>query len=368
LLGVAALVAVHLPFVMDAHSRGYASQFYGQYTSFVGLMKWELQQELKPKVSKPSKPAKMAAADDGTVAKQTPAPATAEAGSRRQRPGLHEVLSEPKSRDRFFAAAIYAPVFLSLAMVAGASLIFFIAWLRGRERGWNESLMVLVLTGCALTLFPQYFFFRPDTPHISEFMVPFLPAIVVTAFFVLRNAKRPFGYLVGLAAFAACVLQIWIHFGHAWPKESAGTIAARKHGPADFVGLNNVRVKLRPPHAGALTGLQSAIVENSSPEDWVVCFPYSPTINFMTDRPSYLWDMYTDNTMAGPDFDSFHIALLKQNKPAAVVVDHRAINNNEASRFPNWAPQLYAYLKENYRYGGEYLGNEVFLRKESPQP
>jgi hypothetical protein len=192
--------------------------------------------------------------------------------------------------------------------------------------------------------------------------------VIVATFLLLQGAKRPVRMAVGLIGLVACGILIVIHFGHAWPKESAGTIAARKNGPAEFVGLNNVRVKLRPANAEALAGLQAAIVDNSSPQDWVVCFPYSPTINFMTDRPSYLWDLYTDNTMAGPDFDSFHIALLKRNQPAAVVIDHRAINNNEASRFPNWAPLFYAYLKENYRFGGEFLGNEVFLRKETPQP
>lgn len=368
LLALFALVLVHLPFAWDAHNRGYAPQFYGQYTAFVGLMKWELQQQLEPKVSKPAQPAEPTAATEDSITQEAPATATPEAGSRRQRPELGEVLSAPKSRDRYFAAAIYVPVFLSLAMVIVASLALLTAWVRKLEEPWTSSLIVLVLTGCALTLFPQYYFFRPDTPHISEFMVPFLPAVIVTTFLLLQSAKRPVGMVVGFVGLVACVLLIVIHFGHAWPKESAGTIAARKHGPSDFVGLNNVRVKLRPANAEALAGLHAAIVSNSSPKDWVVCFPYSPTINFMTDRPSYLWDLYTDNTMAGPDFDSFHIALLRRNQPAAVVIDHRAINNNEASRFPNWAPLFYAYLKENFRFGGEFLGNEVFLRKESPQP
>ncbi len=367
-LGLVAMVLVHLPFAWDAHARGYATQFYSQYTSFVGLMNWELKKQFERKPPSVHSPKQPKQADNVTVSQQTPAPTSQEAGGRRQRPELHQVLSAPKSRDRYFAAAIYLPLFLSLVMVIIASVTLLTAWLRGLEGLWTKSLIVLVLTGCALTLFPQYYFFRPDTPHISEFMVPFLPAIVVTTFLLLRNAKRPLGFVFGFGFLLACLLQIWIHFGHAWPKESAGTIAARKHGPADFVGLNNVRVKLRPAHAEALAGLQAAIVDNSTSEDWVVCFPYSPTINFMTDRSSYLWDMYTDNTMARPEFDSFHIALLKRNKPAAVVIDHRAINNNEASRFPNWAPQLYAYLKENFRFGGEFLGNEVFLRKETDQP
>ncbi len=368
-LGLFAIVLVHLPFAWDAHARGYAPQFYGQYTSFVGLLKWELQKQIEPMFAKTPAPQRVKEADNTTAeAKKTETvSATPETGGRRQRPELHEIFSGPKPRDQFFAAAIYLPVIVSVGMVMGATFTFFGAWLRGSEKLWNESLIVLVLTGCSLTLFPSYFFFRPDTPHISEFMVPFLPAIVVTSFLLLRSAQRRAGYLAGFFALAVCVLQIWIHFGHAWPKESAGTIAARKHGPAEFIGLNNVRVRLRPEHADALKGLQSAIVDNSSPKDWVVCFPYSPTINFMTNRPSYLWDLYTDNTMAGSDFDSFHIALLKRNKPAAVVIDDRAINNNEASRFPNWAPQFYAYLKENYRFGGEYLGNEVFLRKETQQ-
>ncbi len=369
LMALLAILLIHLPFARDAHTRGYAPQFYGQYTSFVGLMKWELQTQMEHLFPR-TPPRRVDKADNAQVTDQKakPVSVTPEGGGRRLRPELSEVFTGPRSRDRFFAAAIYLPVFLSLAMVISATFALLVAWLRGRDGLWDKSLIVLVMTGCALTLFPQYFFFRPDTPHVSEFMVPFLPAIVVTAFLIFQNARRRVLYVAGFFALAACALQVWIHFGHAWPKESAGTIAARKHGPAEFVGLNNVRVKLRPKDAEALKGLQSAIVQNSSPDDWVVCFPYSPTINFMTDRPSYLWDLYTDNTMAGPDFDSFHIALLKRNAPAAVVIDHRAINNNEASRFPIWAPQLYAYLKENYQGAGEFLGNEVFLRKGTTLP
>jgi hypothetical protein len=363
-LAIAAFLAVHAPIAWDAHRRGYATDFYKQYTAFVGLFRWEFQKLLTPppEALPLTPPPANAAPEIAPTHSVTPSQVGSES-SRRQKPALREILLGERSRDRYFAAAIYLPVLVSGGLVIFGSLAFFMAWIRQRPDLWQDSLVVVVLTGCALTLFPQYFFFRPDTPHLVEFMIPLLPAMVCAVALTWRHAGSLLGKVLAGLAVVACVLQVWIHLGHAMPKESAGTSAARKHGPAEFVGLNNVRVKLRPDRAEALTAMQAVLVENSRPEDWIVCLPYSPTINFMTDRPSYLWDLYTDNTMAGPEFDEERIAELKKYQPAAVVIDHRAINNSEQSRLPNWAPQFYAYLHKNYDRAGEYAGNEVFLKR-----
>jgi hypothetical protein len=365
-LGACLLVVVHVPFAFDAHTRGYAPQFYSQYTDFIGLLRWEFQKQF-------ARPAPAAAADDGGAAVMqagggAPAEVVVPAGRRPKAP-LADVISGRKARDRFFAAALYLPVALAPLLAAGAGVAAVAALRRSDADLWRDALVVGVTVGCALTLFPQYFFFRPDTPHISEFMVPFLTALACALAVVVRRAARsPSVPRVALACgvAAAVGLQAWVHYGHAWPKESAGTAAARKHGPVEFRGQNNVRALLRPAHAEALQALHNAIVAHSDPADWVVCLPYSPTINFMTDRPSYLWDLYTDNTMAGPRFDEERIAELLKYQPAAVVIDHRAINNTEASRFPNWAPAFYAHLRANYDFAGEFLGNELFLSRRPP--
>ena len=50
--------------------------------------------------------------------------------------------------------------------------------------------------------------------------------------------------------------------------------------------------------------------------------------------------------------------------PAVVVIDQRRINRNEISRFRNWAPGPYQWLRDNYVYFGRYYRSEVFIRKD----
>lgn len=369
-LGLLALAAVHAPFAWDAVRRGYARPFFGQYTAFAGMLRWEIQKISETRPDAVAIPEGTASGEsfvrEGAVSSGAPADAAAVGtgiAQRRQRPDWKDVFRAEKARDRDFAGAMYLPVLLSGFLVVAATVIFLGSWLRRDVVLWRSSLLVLVLTGCALTLFPQYYFFRPDTPHLVEFMIPLLVALVCAMALVWRSVARLPGQLASAGVTCLILAQIVVHFAHAYPKESAGTIAARKHRPAKFAGLNNVRVQLRPDRARALTELQEVIVRHSRPEDWVVCFPYSPTINFMTDRPSYLWDLYTDNTLAGEGFDRERIAEVKKYQPAVVVIDLRAINNTEASRFPNWSPVFYAYLRENYNFAGEFAGNEVFLQR-----
>ncbi|GAB4179965.1 MAG: hypothetical protein Fur0032_20750 [Terrimicrobiaceae bacterium] len=377
--GLLAFLAVHGPFVIDAHQRGFLREFTGQYTAFVGYFRWEIQKEiesLRKQFARPNnpphpEPAVPQMTGTSHVSAVTPPPqsGTDVADGRRARPPVSEILTGERSRDRFFAAAVYLPLPLAGMMVLGGLVAVILAMVRRDPALWDDAWTVLVLTGCSLTLLPQYFSFRPDTPHITEFMVPFWVALSCSLAILSRRAwlsRRKSTVTLAVVSGLAVALMLFVHFGHAWPKESAGTIAARKHGPAVFEGSNGVRVYLRPDRAEAMTGLHRKIVENSQPGEWVVCYPYSPTINFMTDRPSYLWDLYTDNTLAGREFDDFHIRLAKEKQPAVVVIDHRAINNSEASRFPNWARDFYNYLTANYEIVGTFAGNEVFVRRRSP--
>jgi hypothetical protein len=395
LAGILLLVAVHAPFVADARAREYAPQFFSQYTGFFALLHWELGKEIDAwhKARDESRPEAVAATDPAKVSHARTAPGAADASDagavgilelagdepvrvvaevddgRRPRPPVSEIVSGRKDRDRFFAAAFYLPAVLAPVLAfAGWGLWALAVW--KRDAGlWRDGEVVLITVGCALTLFPQYFFFRPDTPHLSEFMVPFLVAGACAASIAVRRGGTGFSArVIAALVVVALALQVWIHFGHAFPKESSGSIAARKHAPELFTGQNNVRALLREKDAGPIRAMHDLIVSNSAPDDWVLCLPYSPTINFMTARRSYLWDLYTDNTLAGPEFDATRIRELNTFQPAVVVIDHRPINKTEESRFPNWAPKFYNYLRAHYTLAGEFLGNEVFLRKDSDVP
>ncbi len=370
-LGVAAFAAVHAPIVCDAAVRGYAGPFLSQYTGFIGLFRWEIQKQITKAAPTPPTPNPIPTTDvsDQTTTTTSVTPAPPATDGRRLRPALQEIARGRRARDRYFAAAVYLPIPLAALLVAGGLAMLGTGQIKRRTDLWNAGAVILTLTGCALTLFPQYYFFRPDTPHLVEFMLPFLVSVVcawgLLGRFVLVRRSRL--VVVGWgAAGALLVLQVWVHVAHAFPKESSGSIAARKHGPALFVGANNVRARLKPERAEALQQMHDVIVSHSTPADWVVCLPYSPTINFMVNRPSYLWDMYTDNTLAGEEFDREKIAEILKYQPAAIVIDHRAINNSEESRFPHWAPGLYAWIQERFTRAGIFDGNEVFLRRSAP--
>jgi hypothetical protein len=44
------------------------------------------------------------------------------------------------------------------------------------------------------------------------------------------------------------------------------------------------------------------ITTYTKPTDYVVCYPYSPTIDFMTKRPSFEYKLYVDNAHNVSDF------------------------------------------------------------------
>lgn len=369
-LGCVLMAAIHVPFAWDAARRGYWSQFWHQYSSFFSLIRWELSKLAQP--SAPPNPTNQSAGSKTQTSFstqttiQSSTDPSANIAARRPRPDLHEIWQARRSRDRFFAAAVHVPVVLAAAVVGTGAGMLLLGWARKDEETWRVGLALGALTGCALTLFPQYFFFRPDTPHIVEFMAPFQVALACAAGLAFRAVqKRPTAGTIAAGALAggSFVLMVWIHFGHGWKKESAGTIAARRAGSVEFRGLNNVRAWLPAERARELEKLRDVILAHSRPEDWVVCLPYSPTINFMTDRPSYLWDLYMDNTLASEAFEKEKIEEMRKYDPAVVVVDHRAVNKVEASRFRNWAPRLYHYIREHYDFAGEYAGNEVFVRR-----
>ena len=90
---------------------------------------------------------------------------------------LTDVVQAQSLSDRAFALATYLPIPVALLIIIPAVVLLIGALARGDFALKTEALALLVTTGSALTLFPQYFFFRPDTPHLSEFMAPFLVAI-----------------------------------------------------------------------------------------------------------------------------------------------------------------------------------------------
>ena len=374
LAGAAILIVVHAGAAWHAHERGFGEQFTGQYRIFLGMLGYELSREVEklrpslaptvaPVASHPSTPAAVAA---------EPAPAeTREA--RLARPPLGKIWEAPRPRDRYFGVCLYYPVLWCAIFVGAAMVLLVNAVLRGNPGRKQDALVILTTTGCALSLFPQYFWFRPDAPHLSEFMVPFLPAVAASSWVVWRAAKNARATLWRVAAVAMVVFSaslVPLYLKAIMPREDAGTIFSMRE-PTAFRALNGVDVFLSAGDAAAMEGLRDAVLNHSSPGEFVVVYPYAPTINFMTDRPSYEYNLYVDDSTADDRFQREARERIERHQPAVIVIDNRPINRTERSRFKNWAAGLMSYISSSYRLVGSYqVGRreiEVYARPDKTE-
>jgi hypothetical protein len=378
-LCVLTAAAIHLPFYVDAQSRGFGPEFTSQYTRIWSYMQYEAGKRFGPKQAAvlPARP-RLAPALIPVRFQKSPkdwarhARAEREKQERELRQGrpredLRDLFRQPSLTDAIFVVVLYLPILVSGLAIAAAGLALAWALLRADAARKESALVVLVTFGAALTLFSQYFFFRPDTPHLSEFMVPFLVAMACASFLAGRWALAARSWLPRIAGWsfvALCLASEGLYFAHAFQKESAGTIAAKRKRNSEVVADNGVRVLVKRRESEWLQAMHDLIVSNAAPGEWVVTFPYSPTINFMTNRPSYLKDLYVDNATAGKHFTRDKIAEIEEFHPAVIVIDQRDINDTEFSRFKNWAAPFHAYIRAHYVEAGRFDTNEVYVRPD----
>jgi hypothetical protein len=196
-------------------------------------------------------------------------------------------------------------------------------------------------------------------------MAPFVVAISCGAWLAFQWRKT------NIAAAIYCRLVIFlglfnvaVYFLHAFPKESSGSIAARKMRKYEFVAENGVHVWLKQKEREDIAEMFQVLKTHTKPSDYIVCYPYAPTINFMTNRPSYEYNLYVDNAHNVSDFFQETLAEVAKYRPAAILIDNRALNQTEESRFCNWAPETYDWIKSNYAYAGTFRRQEIYLRPD----
>lgn len=368
------LFAVHAGFAWHAQQNGFGKQFTDQYAIFLGLLRYELSREVE-KVLPAAQTSAPAPASHPTTpaAVADPSPPAETREARLARPPLTKIWEAHRPRDRYFGVCLYYPVFWSAIFVGIASVLLLSSIVRGDKTTKERALVVLTTTGCALSLFPQYFWFRPDAPHLSEFMVPFIPAVASSSWALWASAREArhrawrLGTLV-LAILSAALVPLYLKA--VMPREDAGTIFSMDR-PKEFRALNGVNVLLSANDAAAMEGLRDAVLGHSSPGEFVVVYPYAPTINFMTDRPSYEYNLYVDDSTADDRFQREARERIESRRPAVIVIDNRPINRTERSRFKNWASDLMAYVSSSYRLVGSFqVGRreiEVYARPDKTE-
>ena len=364
---IAVFMAMHGVFAWHANARGFGPQFFGQYTAMAGYFGYELSQQweafkAQPPAAEPRAPVKTPRHQNTTTSEVADPPKSEPANQsdwvqdRLGRPSIADVWKAKRQRDRYFNVCLYYPVFWSVVFVTVAIVVLATAVFRGDADNNARALTILTTTGCALSLFPQYFFFRPDAPHLSEFMVPFLPAVACSTCAVwdaARSAAQAVWRKLVWLLVVPSALFVPLYMKAIMPRESAGTWFHQGE-TVEFTALNGVRVNLPPAEARSVEGLRDVILAHSSPDDWVVSYPYAPTVNFMTDRRSYEHNLYIDDATAGTDFMRGAIERAATMRPAVFVIDNRPINGTEPSRFSNWARPFMDYLEANYRLAGTF--------------
>jgi len=382
LLALLCFTALHLPFYLDAARRGFAPQFLAQYSDYPRMINFQAKRLVttakdvllpKPVQSLPvSAPAPESKATVMPVSTNTSVvvPVTTPASTQVQVKNAtlaRRSFTAASARDTMLAINLYLPVVTAILLGLGALAGWLLALWRRNEELRTRALLLATALGCSLTLFPQYFFWRPDMVHLSEFMVPMTVTLVIACTLSLSawgGAGKLRRVFLGVTL-AVSMATLIFYYINACQSQSSGGIAASLHKRYEFHAANGVNVKLTQHELQDASALFRIISATTSPGDYLVCYPYNPEINFMTDRPSYEYNFYIDNAMVpSARFYQETVEKIKKYHPAAFVITDWPINNTEESKFSSWASGTYGYIKMNYQLAYKDGNLELFVRPD----
>lgn len=352
------IMVVHLPAWHWSHERGFSTEFTRQYRGWADLISGRAESVVARRAD--ATPARQAGGGD---ANPNPRPAADRSTLPRVSWEVARSLEAPDKTVLFVLT--YALPLLYFVLLALAAMACLRQVAAGDFSIASPSALALLALIGSLAAFPQFFFFRPDRPHLAEFMPGcFAATISAVALLAQRTARWVFG----------CVLALlfglfgWFAFDH----YSAGTIAARtkikKNKRMLFEGENGVRVFVHEREFEKLEKVRKAVAAHSKPGDWLVCYPYQPGYNVMTNRSTYERELYQDNATAPRGWGRQAIARINDKKPAVVVIDDRAINQVEASKFSVWARRVHEHLRENYTLVETTGTVEIYARAAPSNP
>jgi hypothetical protein len=390
------VAALHWPVWIDARQRGFDREFAAQYWE-----KWRILERPVARFLRGSRTPATLPAHAGlhfqtprqTALNDSSEPATEVATDKGilRRATWRDWKGTGQNSGGAFVFLTYAPLFcLTVFCLWGVH-----TWLRGWI--WRDGeeeragLGVLMLAGGALSTFPQFFFFRPDIPHLSEFMPGFLSASAAACGLVWSGGRRRraigerpsasdadphsirpvqrawrFGFTVFLVAVAI------VYVIRVLPDRWAGTWAIRLKRTKQFSAENGVRVFVSTRELAGLTEIQKLLRAFApNPQDYVVCYPYSPGINLLANRPTYEKNVYVDNATRTTNWDAEAIARFKKYQPAVIVLSDWDINGTKASRFSVWAVKAKTWIQTNYTHQGTYIAGsdafEIYTRDAEPR-
>jgi hypothetical protein len=350
------VVLIHLPFLYDASRRGFLEEFLQQYRDYPATIVKLALPAKRPDLTRSKTPsATRCSLYPETSPDPGPRSDIQKYQSRLSRRPLHDIfMKSPKLDKRLLAFLTYATPALFCALLL-VGIWFVLAKKLSAER-W--VLFSTILAG-ALTAFPQFFFFRPDLPHLIEFMKGGLVALTCAVWLLwssLGGKRIAYAFAGALALIGAAYALATL------PSPYGGTIALRKHRNIRFQGANGVDVFLSGSEYQAIEGVYNVTIQNTRANDYVACYPYLPSVNFMTGRRTFQNILYIDNLTRPPNWDEAEIARLQKYRPAVIVIDNWKINGTESSRFTSWATETMQFIQEHYRLQATFDDKKVFVR------
>ncbi len=372
LLGGAALLPT-LPLILIAASQGFLKAFlmfnlwpFRVLTQIPTLIRTGAFIELEPVESgAPAEAGAGALETPGTTLARFPVSAAWEGGPQ-----------------QIFAILTHLPL-LTMAMIAVIACIRM--WRRrreGRPVTGNDTTGVLALLGLVLSAFPQFFLFRPEPGHLSFFMPGYvalaavcfgrwvLPspatAPVETTATVEATAVQAGFRRFGRLAFAGLLItHVGLYFLYCVNLPTAGSLLAWCRGRTErFLGANGVDVAVSPSERHMFTEVTRLVQHHSDEDDYLLCFPFGPGWNVMTDRPTFLPTLYVDDSQMASHWQKLTIAGIEREKPPLILIDNWPINGTEISRFKNWATDMMDHLAAEYLLLEKFGTVEIYLRKE----
>lgn len=342
---IIAAVLPHGPVWMDAQKRGFDRPFAAQY-----LEKWRMLERPVTRLLFPPPPRPRAgvhAQIPRRAALNAPDEETPVADKKTlQRATLKSLTKVGQNSGPAFVFLCYAPL-LAVGVFVPWALFAWVSGLRRRDGELERrGLAVLVLVGGALSTFPQFFFFRPDVPHLSEFMPGFLTASAAAAGLLWTGVASWRNWRTVFTAFLLAIVAVYLV--RILPDRWAGTYTIRNSRKKLFTAENGVRVFVSSREFAGLTAIQKLLREFApNPRDYVVCYPYSPGINLLANRPTYERNVYVDNATRTTRWDAEAIARFEKFQPAVIVLSDWNINGSEASRFSVWAVKTKTWIQSN---------------------
>ena len=225
----------------------------------------------------------------------------------------------------------------------------------------SENTYLIVLSIGAFSTFPQFFVFRPDIAHLSEFM----PGLVVLCgyfLFLMRTrlgATKAFApawrwgsYTFGMF----CIVYLVAYAAH-YPEG----IDFRWNRPNRLQIEDRLDLYVTDWEYEVLDGLNTMIRKESGPDDYVLCFPYCPGINFVTSRPTFQRFLYVDDSflISRPSWLAEMREEIVAKKPKVIVIWNWDINRTRISRFSVWAAPLYRFIGDTYELRGRIGPNDT---------